>query len=84
MHARREADACIEQGLVKVDGQTVTALGSRVEPQTSASNLSLIAAPTTRTQAPDTMSDAAIRLSAWWSWACARGAKPTPVSNKDW
>ncbi|UGA39421.1 hypothetical protein JOS77_07950 [Chromobacterium haemolyticum] len=30
---RREADACIEQGLVKVDGQTVTALGSRVEPQ---------------------------------------------------
>ena len=25
---RREADACIEQGLVKVDGRIVTALGA--------------------------------------------------------
>ncbi|OHX13719.1 S4 domain-containing protein [Chromobacterium sphagni] len=31
--SRREADACIEQGLVKVDGETVTVLGSRVLPE---------------------------------------------------
>ena len=31
--SRREADACIEQGLVKVDGQVVRVLGSRVRPE---------------------------------------------------
>ncbi|KIA80107.1 hypothetical protein QR66_12025 [Chromobacterium piscinae] len=31
--SRREADACIEQGLVKVDGAVVTTLGARVLPE---------------------------------------------------
>ncbi|VEB45490.1 Ribosomal large subunit pseudouridine synthase F [Chromobacterium violaceum] len=31
--SRREADACIEQGLVKVDGKVVNTLGARVRPE---------------------------------------------------
>ncbi|WP_434630645.1 S4 domain-containing protein [Chromobacterium sp. CV08] len=31
--SRREADACIEQGLVKVDGKVVDTLGARVRPE---------------------------------------------------
>ena len=30
--SRREADALIEQGLVEMDGKTVTELGERIQP----------------------------------------------------